>query len=124
MVNRFRLYADIYGVNLKFLTDRNHLIEFMDNLSEKLNMRILFPPVVVGIPVKNPSPFCETNDKGLSGFMLWMESGCHIHTWPEYSFMSIDLYTCKEFNLDDALKVIKDFFPYEKMNYNFMANSE
>jgi len=44
---------------------------------------------------------------GLSGFAILSESHIAIHTWPEYNFVSIDIFTCgKNLNTEKAAKYI------------------
>src|SRR5258708_7150751 len=38
--------------------------------------------------------FHNFNPHGISGVVVIAESHLAIHTWPEYSFASIDIYTC------------------------------
>jgi len=40
--------------------------------------------------------FHRFNPHGVSGVVVIAESHFAIHTWPEYGFASIDLYTCGE----------------------------
>lgn len=38
--------------------------------------------------------FHNFNPNGVSGVVVIAESHLSIHTWPEYNFASIDIYTC------------------------------
>jgi len=38
--------------------------------------------------------FHNFNPHGISGVVVIAESHLAIHTWPEYNFASIDIYTC------------------------------
>jgi len=50
---------------------------------------------------------------GYSGYLCWKESGSHMYTWHETeerpNFFSIDIYTCKQFHLEDVIKLTKMF---------------
>ncbi|MBN1549114.1 adenosylmethionine decarboxylase [Candidatus Babeliales bacterium] len=48
---------------------------------------------------------------GMSGIVLLQESHISIHTWPEYDYVAIDIFTCGEHvHTDKALAVLKEFF--------------
>lgn len=38
--------------------------------------------------------FHNFNPNGISGVIVIQESHLAIHTWPEYNFASVDIYTC------------------------------
>ena len=44
---------------------------------------------------------------GLSGFAILAESHIAIHTWPEYKFVSVDVFTCgNNMNTEESAKYI------------------
>jgi len=47
---------------------------------------------------------------GFYGYAHWTESGCHIYTWRKFNFLSVDIYTCKHFSVEDAVNFTKEFF--------------
>ena len=80
---------------------------FLEALSYAAGMRVLVPPVVVRVPVVNAAAQIETKtDWGISGSIIWLESGAMIHTWPEEGFAALDMFSCKAFNHD----VVEDLF--------------
>lgn len=82
----------------------------MLDLTEKLNMKLLFPPVLVKIPVVNPTPNIDTVDYGNSGYMLWLESGCSLHSWPKQNFVALDIFSCKIFSVENALDTFRKWY--------------
>ena len=59
------------------------------------------------------SPICNYSPKyGWCAYTHWEESGMHIYSWEdrEPKFFSIDIYTCKAFEIDDAIKYTQKFF--------------
>ncbi|HLC36886.1 MAG TPA: adenosylmethionine decarboxylase [archaeon] len=55
--------------------------------------------------------FHQFSPFGVTGVVLLSESHLSIHTWPEYNFAAIDVFTCgKEGNADHALKVLIELF--------------
>ena len=55
--------------------------------------------------------FHEFSPHGISGILVISESHFSIHTWPEYSYAAIDLFTCGDsLNLQDAIDYLKESF--------------
>ena len=54
--------------------------------------------------------------QGMSGIVILQESHISVHTWPEYGYVAIDVFTCgQHVHIDEALKVLEVFFqPQEK----------
>ena len=50
---------------------------------------------------------------GLYGYVHWIESGSHIYAWEKFKFLSVDIYTCKHFNVRDAVNFVKSYFNTE-----------
>lgn len=56
------------------------------------------------------SAFYQFSPEGVSGVLVLAESHISIHTWPEKSFCSIDIYTCGNMNNYAALAVLQEAF--------------
>jgi len=53
---------------------------------------------------------------GMTGVAVLQESHISVHTWPEYGYASIDIYTCGEhIRIEEALAVLKKFFLPKKV---------
>ena len=83
--------------------DEKKIYNYMVALSDIMNMTI------VSLPVTN-----YVEEYGFSAYMSWKESGMHVYTWNENSerpnFMSIDIYTCKNFEIKDIIEFTKKSF--------------
>jgi len=55
---------------------------------------------------------------GLSGFVLIAESHISIHTFPEKSMTSIDVFSCKAFDTEYAAEYLKSSFSMTKVDCN------
>ena len=86
--------------------DEKKIYDYMVELSNVMNMTI------VTMPVTN-----YVKEYGFSAYMSWKESGMHVYTWEETSerpnFMSIDIYTCKNFEIRDVINFTKNTFQDE-----------
>ncbi|MEM1569441.1 MAG: S-adenosylmethionine decarboxylase [Candidatus Bathyarchaeia archaeon] len=100
-VKRKRVFIEgFYTVEI----DESIIEKLFDALAEALSMTPLTKPIVF-----SPDARGHQIHKGLAGYMGWVESGVSIYTWRDFKFFTIDIYTCKDFNLEDALKVISKF---------------
>jgi S-adenosylmethionine decarboxylase len=60
--------------------------------------------------------FHKFSPQGVSGVAVIAESHFSIHTWPEYGYAAIDIFTCGEdINPDVAVSYMKDHFQAQKM---------
>jgi len=86
--------------------DEKIIYDYMIELSNVMNMTI------VSLPVTN-----YVKEYGFSAYMSWKESGMHVYTWNENNerpnFMSIDIYTCKNFEIKDVIEFTKETFKNE-----------
>jgi S-adenosylmethionine decarboxylase proenzyme len=78
---------------------RHVLAEFYDCNSNVLNNPALIEQVMSEAAVACGATVVQTcfhrfNPFGVSGVVVISESHLAIHTWPEYGYASVDLYTC------------------------------
>lgn len=57
----------------------------------------------------------EDNDTGVSAFSIWNTSHMSAHSWVEENYISIDLYSCKDFDTRKVLDYTKEFFNIKEM---------
>lgn len=68
---------------------------------------------------KITSHFHQFKPYGFTGFVLLSESHLAVHTWPEYGYVSLDVYSCGPPDGSfSAHKKIVDFFKPEKVSTN------
>lgn len=74
--------------------------QYLKDLSDVLKMKTLIEPVT------------HRSDKyGEAGWIHWESSGAHFYAWDQPRlFFSVDIYTCKQFDLQDAVEFTKKFF--------------
>ncbi len=78
------LLIELYDCDSKILNDVRKVEEVMAAAAKKAKAHIV--DVV----------FHAYNPQGVSGVVVIAESHLAIHTWPEYGFASVDVYTCGE----------------------------
>jgi S-adenosylmethionine decarboxylase proenzyme len=76
------ILTELYGCDARILDDLNAVKRAMEEAAVKSRATI------VG------SHFHRFSPQGVSGVVVIAESHLAIHTWPEYSFAAVDLFTC------------------------------
>lgn len=98
------LMLDGYGCDRAKLEDVEFVRKFLDEFPEDIGMTKLMSPYV--------SRFEDADRKrwGLSGFVLIAESHVSIHTFPEERIVSVDVFSCRRFEIEAAeLKIVNEF---------------
>lgn len=100
------LLLEAYGSPVEKLSNLRLIGDLLDNFPSKLQMHKIMPPYVFkydGDGVKE--------DRGVSGIVLIAESHIALHTFPEKQFFTLDIFSCKDFNIrmavDIALEVLE-----------------
>lgn len=91
------LIIDGYCNNQTLLQDESFLHNWLENYPAKINMTRISPPYILRY---------MGEDWGISGFVFIAESHISIHTFVERNYVNIDVFSCKDF---DTEKAIKDF---------------
>jgi hypothetical protein len=81
--------------------------EYLSQLSDVLDMKTLVEPVTHRSP-----------KYGEAAWIHWESSGAHFYAW-DYPrlFFSVDIYTCKPFDIMDAVNFTKDYFQTKDIEY-------
>ena len=58
----------------------------------------------------------QTQESGVTGMSIWAESHAAIHTWDEDNYYAFDAFSCKDFRLKDALRLLLTHFDTEMLN--------
>jgi S-adenosylmethionine decarboxylase len=97
------LMIDAYDCKPEVLNDKDLVSSILAELPEKIGMTKMMEPVVM---------WADANDKkdpgGWSGFVMIKESHIAIHTFIKRRFVTIDVYSCKEFDAKTAIKFFSD----------------
>lgn len=100
------LIFDAYGCPLEKLNDMELCFDILNNLAEIANMRKLTEPYV--IKADGNETLGGKDPGGFTGFLIIEESHISIHTFARRGFVTLDLYSCKEFNEDAAIAYLKE----------------
>lgn len=98
------LILEAYGCSKANLADLTKISEVLDAYPEKLNMTKIMPPYVFRYSGAVPE------DWGVSGVVLIAESHISIHTFPDKEFVTLDIFSCKDFDVDAAVEYFNSIF--------------
>ncbi len=88
---------EVYGADYKILNDLKFIEQIMTEAVKLCGATIVKPF------------FHQFSPHGISGIIVIAESHFSIHTWPEYGYAAMDLFTCGEnIKLDDAVRYLKE----------------
>jgi hypothetical protein len=93
----FRQRLVIEGTHSHVITS-DQIVDYLSRLSMVLRMMTIQPPVT------------HRSEKfGWAGWIHWETSGAHFYAWEQpVLFFSVDIYTCKAFNVGDAVDFTRD----------------
>lgn len=102
----YRQRAVIEGLG-DFVITSDHIKDYLAQLSDVIGMTKLNDPVT------------HRSDKyGEAGWIHWETSGAHFYAWENPAvFFSIDIYTCKEFKVQDAVDFTRKYFNAHELEY-------
>lgn len=111
---RYHIIIDLANLSNDILTDKDGLINFLNSLPEKINMHVLQGPYIAeGIP-ENP---------GLSGFVLIDFSHISVHTFTDHNDALVDIFSCKTFEQEEAIKATLEYFKADRSQANIKVVS-
>ena len=77
---------------------------FLLMLTEVQGMRVLAGPFIETV---KPG---EGAEPGVSGQLIWFESGAQIHHWENSGFIAVDMFSCKDLGYGDSEDLFRAFF--------------
>jgi S-adenosylmethionine decarboxylase len=111
----YLLTLDLYRCRSGACEDIDLCYRFLDELVGHLHMQRQSPPWIFQSDAKK-----YPDKAGLSGWIPLIESGIQIHTLIPKRFISIDIYSCGEFDRDDLKKFVKPYFAPEEVESHFI----
>lgn len=101
------LIVDGYGGDPDLMEDPDIIFRFLDEYPDAIGMTKITVPQVYTYEGQRPE------DKGLSGFVLIAESHISVHTFPIRKYLNIDVFSCKNFDAQKAVRELRETFSLE-----------
>lgn len=95
------LIIDGFGSNRELLESEDLVYQFLDDYPAQIGMTKVAPPHVFRYIGSKPQ------DWGISGLVIIAESHISIHTFPERCYVNIDVFSCKDFDAEQAIQDIQ-----------------
>jgi len=92
--------------------------EFLNKLPEIIDTNKQSPPFIFETPEEYP------DKAGISGWVPVVESGFQIHTITPKNFISVDVYSCEEFDREEIKKFAKKLFNPSKIEENYLERGQ
>lgn len=94
---------ELYGCKKEFLNDVDFIEKVMVEAANRAKATMV------------QQYFHQFSPHGVSGTIVIEESHINIHTWPEYDFAAIDIFTCNlEMNVQVACDYLKEILEAKK----------
>ena len=92
----------------------HEILDWMKMLIKKIDMKLMQGPTISYVD--------QPGNRGTTCMALIETSHIVIHIWdePNPGLIQLDIYSCKEFNLDVVMKHIKEYFNVLNMQYKFL----
>jgi S-adenosylmethionine decarboxylase len=105
---------DGYGGSQEQLANLDTIYEFLERCPDLIHMTKIMPPYVFKYHGKVPE------DWGVSGFVLIAESHISIHTFPDRGYLSLDIFSCKDFDYQQAITYVTEIFGITRHEHNLL----
>lgn len=101
------LIAEMHNCSRDKLMDTTKLKETLNTLPDKMGMTKITEPCVWEYSGMYP------DDWGLSGIVIIAESHLAFHTFPDKGFMTVDIFSCKDFDTSFVMRYLAEIFEPE-----------
>lgn len=110
------LVFDAYGCPFEILNNRETCLEILENIVKLANMHKLIEPYI--IEATSNEVLGGKDPGGFSGFVLIQESHVSVHTFAKRGFVTLDVYSCKDFETNEIVKYLITAF--QPKDYNIL----
>ena len=112
------LIIDGYGRNSEILQSEEFIYRLLDEYPAEIGMTKISSPHVIRYVEGKPE------DWGISGFVFIAESHISIHTFVEPHYVNVDVFSCKDFDADRAIKELTKRLQLEEIRINLLNRDE
>ena len=88
------------------------LVEFFAFLTNGLALRTYGAPIIHATSGQG-----KDSNQGYDAFVPLIDSGIYVAIWSNQKFLSVVLYTCKDFDERKAAELVREFFNIKEIEY-------
>ena len=111
----FQLLLDLYACKPGACDDLSLCYNFLDEIVRVLEVEPQSPPFIFRTDGSR-----YPDKAGLSGWVPLVESGVQLHTLTPKDFISIDVYSCRPFDLESVKAFVRRTFRPKRMDAQFI----
>lgn len=104
------LIMDVITKDIKKICSEKHILDYINKCIKISGMEKLDRINLHKLPVDN------SNLVGITAIVPLSTSHMSIHTWPELNYISIDLFSCKYFEVRDIVDYTKRYFDTSRID--------
>ncbi|MFQ5531974.1 MAG: S-adenosylmethionine decarboxylase [Candidatus Nanoarchaeia archaeon] len=101
IIRKRLLIEGFYKINV----DEEVIKKYFEKITKELGLRTYGPPII-----HSPSGEGKEVNQGYDAFVPLIDSGIYVGAWTNEKFLSAVIYTCKDFNVNKAVEVTKEFW--------------
>lgn len=109
---------DLKGCPKEVLSDYNLHFDYLKSLPGLIHMTPITQPYV--FPYSGLVP----EDKGITGIVIIAESHISVHSFEDKGYCFVDIFSCKDFDVERAIQITKDIFKPENCEINVVARGK
>jgi len=114
------LTLDLYHCSKQKLSNKQFITNILEEMPEFIGMHRISEPQVTEYSGREGS----FDRGGISAFVLLAESHISIHTFPQDEFASVDIFSCKDFDLKKAQFFLMEKLEARKVEKNFLIRGK
>jgi len=114
------LTLDLYHCNKQKIGNVEFIRQLLMEMPEFIGMHRISEPQVTEYDGREGS----FDRGGISAFVLLAESHISVHTWPFDEFASVDIFSCKDFDLKKAQFFLMEKLEAKKAEKNFIIRGK
>jgi S-adenosylmethionine decarboxylase len=111
----FQLLLDLYECQPGVCDDLGRCYDFLERIVKVLQVEPQSPPFIFRTDGRR-----FPDKAGLSGWVPLVESGVQMHTLSEKDFISIDIYSCRAFEVEPLKAFVRRTFAPKRMDEQFL----
>jgi len=110
----YHLLLDCSGCNIESIASKDNIYNFVKDLVQRIDMTAHGEPIIEYLLPGDPK-------QGYSLLQLITTSNISGHFMELDGTAYFDIFSCKEFNIEVAKKVVEEYFHPKKMRVNFLT---
>ena len=119
----YSYFLDMYECREGAADDLELHYRFLERVVDKIGMTRMSQPVVMHGPT-NPGTEVYADKAGVSGWVPLIESGIQIHSMEPKRFITLDVYSCKEFDKQVILDYARECFGFKEHEDHFFVRGK